>query len=66
MCVYKQFCCYYATINATQGVTGYEGAFRKSCEAAMKVLRQDSDALIWYSLASSHSSCIDLCLLVFH
>ena len=31
-----------------QGVTGYEGAFRKSCEATMKVLRQDSDALIWY------------------
>jgi hypothetical protein len=31
-----------------QGVTGYEGAFRKSCEATMKVLRQDNDALIWY------------------
>lgn len=39
----------YLSSRIMQGVTGYEGAFRKSCEATMKVLRQDSDALIWYN-----------------
>lgn len=40
--------CQFFSNHFVQGVTGYEGAFRKSCEATMKVLRQDSDALIWY------------------
>lgn len=44
---------YQLSIPVVQGVTGYEGAFRKSCEATMKLLRQDSDALIWYITDSS-------------
>ena len=48
VCTSNHWCAYLPS-HIMQGVTGYEGAFRKSCEATMKVLRQDSDALIWYN-----------------
>ena len=57
--MYKQSLgCQHLSSNVMQGVTGYEGAFRKSCEATMKVLRQDSDALIWYVYIPS--SCLPI------
>ena len=31
-----------------QGVTGYEGIFRKSCEVTLRLLREQSDPLMWY------------------
>lgn len=30
-----------------QGVAGYEGVFRKSCEVTMRVLREQCDPLVW-------------------
>lgn len=31
-----------------KGVTGYEGIFRKSCEVTLRLLREQSDPLMWY------------------
>lgn len=38
---------HYVMALCAQGVTGFEGGFRKSCEVTMKVMRQECDALMW-------------------